>query len=41
VRGGTLDGDPGLRPASHIHVASKSPWFEICDDLPQKPGALV
>jgi hypothetical protein len=41
VRAGTLDGDPGLRPSSHIYVDSKSPWFEICDDLPQKPKGLV
>jgi hypothetical protein len=32
---GTLDGDPGLRPESHIFVASKAPWFEITDDLPR------
>jgi hypothetical protein len=41
VRCGTLDGDPGLRPAAHIHVASKAPWFEICDDLEQKPEGLT
>ena len=33
-----------LRPAadldrqSHAFVASKAPWFEITDDLPQYPG---
>lgn len=32
---GTLDGDPGVRPSSHYFVASKAPWFEITDDLPQ------
>lgn len=32
---GTLDGDPGPRPAAHIFVASKAPWFEISDELPQ------
>jgi hypothetical protein len=32
---GPLDGDPGVRPAFHVHVASKAPWFEITDDLPQ------
>jgi hypothetical protein len=32
---GTLDGDPGVRPAAHIFVASKAPWFTITDDLPQ------
>lgn len=34
---GALDDDPGVRPATHIHVASKAPWFEITDDLPQFP----
>ena len=32
---GTLDDDPGVRPAAHIFVASKAPWSEISDDLPQ------
>ena len=32
---GTLDDDPGVRPESHWHVASKAPWFEIADDLPR------
>jgi hypothetical protein len=32
---GTLDEDPGVRPAAHIFVASKAPWLEISDDLPQ------
>ena len=32
---GTLDDDPGVRPAAHIFVASKAPWCEISDDLPQ------
>ncbi len=32
---GALDDDPGFRPQSHIFVASKAPWFEIADDLPQ------
>ena len=32
---GTLDDDPGVRPAAHWHVASKASWFEIADDLPQ------
>ena len=41
VRGGTLDGDPGLRPVAHGYTASKAPWTEICDGLPQKPGDLV
>jgi hypothetical protein len=41
VRSGTLDGDPGLRPSAHIHVASRSPWYEICDPLPRKPEGLA
>ena len=32
---GTLEDEPSLRPQAHIHVASKAPWFEITDDLPQ------
>jgi len=31
----TLDDDPGVRPAAHGFVASKAPWYEITDDLPQ------
>jgi len=32
---GALDADPGVRPRNHIFVASKAPWFEITDSLPQ------
>ena len=32
---GSLDGDPGLRPAVHVFTASKAPWYSIEDDLPQ------
>jgi hypothetical protein len=32
---GTVEGDPGIRPSAHIFVASKAPWFEITDGLPQ------
>lgn len=32
---GSLDGDPGVRPSRHIFTASKAPWFEIADGLPQ------
>jgi hypothetical protein len=39
VRCGTLDSAPPLRPSRHIHTASKAPWFEICDGLPQAPEA--
>ena len=33
---GTLDDDPGIRPSLHIFTASKAPWFEIRDGLPQR-----
>lgn len=32
---GTLDDDPDIKPCVHIFVASKAPWFEITDSLPQ------
>jgi hypothetical protein len=32
---GSLEDEPSLRPAGHIFVGSKAPWFEITDDLPQ------
>lgn len=32
---GTLNSDPGVRPAYHMFVGSKAPWHEITDDLPQ------
>jgi hypothetical protein len=32
---GSLVDDPIIRPAEHIYVGSKAPWFEITDDLPQ------
>lgn len=35
VPAGSLDDDPGLRPQAHIYVASKAPWIEITDELPQ------
>jgi hypothetical protein len=35
VRCGTLDTDPVVRPSAHIYADSKSPWFIICDQLPQ------
>jgi hypothetical protein len=34
---GSLDDDPGIRPVDHIFVASKAPWHDITDDLPQYP----
>lgn len=35
VPAGVLDDDPGVRASSHIFVASKAPWLEIRDGLPQ------
>lgn len=35
VPAGLLDDDPGVKPALHMFVGSKAPWWEITDDLPQ------
>ncbi len=35
IPAGSLDTDPGIRPAHHIFVGSKAAWHEITDDLPQ------
>ena len=35
IPAGSIDGDPGVRPADHIFVGSKAPWHEITDRLPQ------
>jgi len=35
---GTLVDAPSIRPAAHIFVGSKAPWFTITDDLPQHQG---
>ena len=32
---GTVEGDPGIEPESHIFVGSKAGWDEINDDIPQ------
>ena len=32
---GILDDDLGVRPAEHVFVSEKAPWFEITDDLSQ------
>lgn len=32
---GGIEQDPGQRPLAHIFAASKAPWHEISDDLPQ------
>jgi hypothetical protein len=34
---GTLDDNPQIKPAAHLYVKSKVPWFEIADSLPQYP----
>ena len=34
---GVLDDDPGIRVPHHIFVASKAPWVDITDGLPQFP----
>lgn len=38
IPAGAIDQDPGIRPQAHIRVASKAPWVEITDDLPQFDG---
>ena len=38
IRLGSVDGDPGIRPQFHTFVASKAPWDEITDGLPQYAG---
>lgn len=35
---GSVDGDPGVRPAEHIFTGSKASWHEITDDNPQHAG---
>jgi hypothetical protein len=35
IRCGLLDGDPGIRPAHHLYVDFKAPWFDIHDGLPE------
>jgi hypothetical protein len=32
---------PGSGPERPIHVASKAPWFEIADRLPQLPERMT
>jgi hypothetical protein len=32
---GTMEGDPEVYPNQHIFVASRAPWIEIGDNLPQ------
>ena len=38
---GTLVDAPSIRPAAHIFVGSKAPWFAITDDLPQYQGHIT
>jgi hypothetical protein len=38
---GTLDDDPRVTASAHVFVASKAPWFEITDDLPQFAEGFV
>ena len=35
---GTVEGDPGIRPGSHIFAGSGAQWYEISDGLPQFAG---
>jgi hypothetical protein len=35
IPAGSLDDDPKIRPIVHIHTASKAPWYDIGDTLPQ------
>ena len=37
VRSGTLKQDPGMRVAYHAFTASKAPWVDLHDGLPQFP----
>ncbi|MCB8880008.1 GFA family protein [Acidisoma cellulosilytica] len=37
---GVLEDCPTIRPAAHIFVGSKAPWFTITDDLPQYEGHI-
>lgn len=32
---GSLIDEPTLKPAAHMFVGSKAPWYQIRDDLPQ------
>ena len=32
---GSLEGEPDLKPQSHVFVGSKAAWHTITDDLPQ------
>jgi len=32
---GTVEGDPGIKPGSHIFIGSKAQWYDVNDGLPQ------
>lgn len=40
LRAGSVDGDPGVRPDTHIWVTHKAPWYDILDDIPQREEGL-
>ena len=35
IAAGTFDDDPVVRATYHLYTASRAPWFEITDTLPQ------
>lgn len=37
LRLGALDGDLGIKAYSHIWVSHKPDWYDIADNLPQRP----
>ena len=41
IRMGAFDNDPGIRPQFHTYVASRAPWDQIADQLPQYDGPWV
>lgn len=38
---GAFDGPTGTKINVHIHVADKSDYYDITDDLPQRPAGLL
>ena len=40
VPAGLFDGDPGVKPALHMFVGSKAPWWDIDDDLSDDDGVI-
>ena len=41
VPAGLLNEDPGVKPSLHLFAASKAPWWDITDELPQHAGMDV